>query len=108
VTLWLSYHINESQLLEHAPDSSFVIFRCFNCANEDCPLSGRQQGSDVDIAPCPESGCDSFLRLFHKSSSNNNSNNNSQKSYGLSCCRVGCNKSWWFPRYVKHGMNPLD
>ena len=64
-----------------------IFCRCFGCARSSCPLSGRTEGGDIDIAPCAEHGCMGKMKLSKLN-----------KGYVVSCNKTGCKASWWLPK----------
>ena len=73
------------------------VARCFNCANQQCALSGRIVGGDIDISPCLSSTCPESMRL-----------KKTKTGFMLACTKAGCNRVHWFPKFIKNGTYIVD
>jgi hypothetical protein len=73
-------------------------FRCFSCANEACPLSGRLPGENVLVCPCPVANCSESMKIKKLP----------KGGYLLSCTNQICGGKWWFPKFIRTGNIDLN
>ena len=95
-----------------AEDGVAGEFKCFQCANSACPLSGRIPGGEVPILPCD-------LAALLPSSSTSSTRGKcpsggiivkkSDTGYSLTCSAYPkCGNSYsrkWLPRLIKSGIS---
>ena len=85
---------NPPDIKDGGIENLFHDFRCFQCANKDCELSGRLLGSDINISKCSNFiQCKGYYRL----------KKSNKQGYYLACCssQQNCNKLWFLPKFVK-------
>jgi hypothetical protein len=89
-----------------APHSldDFSDFRCFACAHETCVLSGRNVGSDIDVAQCTQPNC------FQQGGTLRVAKGSIEKGgFKVACSRKECARPiWWIPAMIKSCLPNKD